>query len=349
MTQHKSSVAIIGAGVSGLALANSLHEIGHPVQVLEARDRVGGRLHSISVGGSQFDLGATWFWPGEQRVISLAAELGLEVFGQWLQGDAVAEQEGSPTVRLNGNPMDVPSYRVAGGLAQLAIGLADRLPEGTVELGRPVTQIRRGEGSVLVETSDARLESEIVVVAIPPSLAVPHLLDPKTLPASVAATAAQTPVWMGASAKVVVVYPEPFWREGGLAGSGMSYVGPLRELHDMSPSSGSHGAIFGFASTGDPRLTRAEALEQMVRLFGPAAADPVDVQIVDWGTDPNTVVTPNSPRPRYDLYGAPELTAGLWDDRLFFCSTETAAHNPGHVEGALQAAERTVSLITASG
>ena len=346
VTQTKGPITVIGAGISGLSAAAALVELGYQVQVLEARKRVGGRLLSVSVDQTQFDIGATWFWPGERRVIDLAASLDLEVFTQFLDGDAIAETGDRPVYRLNGNPLDVPSYRLAAGLSQLAVGLAQRLPEGVLQLGQVVKQIHHSSESVVVELAHRQLESEAVVVATPPSLAVPHMIDPATLPESTAAIAQLTPVWMGASAKVVVIYPESFWREAGLAGSGMSYVGPLRELHDTSPSSGVPGAIFGFASTGDPRLTRRGVVEQMVRLFGPEAAKPIDVQIADWGEDQFTVRKPNSPSPRYDLFGSPELTSGFWGDRLFFCSTETATESPGHVEGALQAAERTVKLIT---
>ena len=40
-------VAIIGAGVSGLAAASELHQRGLDIAVLEARDRVGGRIHTV--------------------------------------------------------------------------------------------------------------------------------------------------------------------------------------------------------------------------------------------------------------------------------------------------------------
>jgi monoamine oxidase len=339
-------IVVVGAGISGLSTASLLIQQGHSVKVLDSRDRVGGRLQSVDVGETKFDLGATWFWPGEHRVLKLTNDLGLEVFSQWLEGNAIAESGDTPIYRLNGNPMDVPSYRLVAGASELAAGLEKKLPADVVSLSSKVVAIEPTDnGSVVVRTSSEELVASAVVVATPPSVAVPHFLPSELLDERVAAIASQAPVWMGSSAKVVVVYSEPFWRAQGLAGSGMSNVGPLREFHDMSASSGTPGAIFGFAATGDPRLKEADVVAQMVRLFGVEAASPLAVHIADWGQDLNTTATPNSARPRYDLFGASELTSPHWDSRLYFCSTETATERPGHIEGALQAAERTARAI----
>lgn len=56
-----AEVLVIGAGIAGLAAARRLHDDGVRVTVLEARDRVGGRVHSLRNGrGDAFDLGASW-------------------------------------------------------------------------------------------------------------------------------------------------------------------------------------------------------------------------------------------------------------------------------------------------
>lgn len=57
----EASVVVIGAGMAGLAAARKLTEAGVPVVVLEARNRIGGRLWSLRTEeGHAFDLGASW-------------------------------------------------------------------------------------------------------------------------------------------------------------------------------------------------------------------------------------------------------------------------------------------------
>jgi len=53
-------VLVVGAGVAGLTAANALTHAGVECVVLEARDRIGGRLHTVDVGGSPVDLGGSW-------------------------------------------------------------------------------------------------------------------------------------------------------------------------------------------------------------------------------------------------------------------------------------------------
>ena len=74
-------VAIIGAGAAGLGAANALKNSGLSVIVLEARDRLGGRAHTIMASPEvTFDVGCGWLHSADENsFVKIAEELGFEI------------------------------------------------------------------------------------------------------------------------------------------------------------------------------------------------------------------------------------------------------------------------------
>ncbi|MEU9455802.1 FAD-dependent oxidoreductase [Streptomyces sp. NPDC048277] len=344
-------VIVVGAGASGLAAATALYAAGLDTVCLEARDRIGGRLLSAptSYPDLALDLGATWFWDGEEQVRQLAARSGIETFEQHLAGDTVLH-ETTGTHRLAGNRIDVPSRRFAAGAQSLAAALAAALPDGRLRLNTPVSAIHpHRRGGLVLDTPAGTLHAEHVVLALPPALSLESIEFGDSLPDDLRSLAGTTPVWMGAVAKVVAQYPSAFWREAGLAGAALSRTGPLQEIHDMSGPGGSPAALFGFAHARavGPGFEKA-VTAQLAQCFGPAAATPDALYVQNWSAERWTAPSTVQHLADYSLFGHPLYRQPALDGRLHWASTETATAHAGHIEGALASAERAARAVLAA-
>ncbi|MCE1117689.1 MULTISPECIES: flavin monoamine oxidase family protein [Pseudomonas] len=84
-------VVIIGAGMAGLTAARDLQQAGcQSFVVLEARNRVGGRVLNHDLGGGQIsEAGGQWIGPGQTAVADLARELQVGTFPTYYQGKTV--------------------------------------------------------------------------------------------------------------------------------------------------------------------------------------------------------------------------------------------------------------------
>jgi len=98
----EADVVIVGAGLSGMIAARRVLEAGLTPLVLEADERVGGRILTEEVlPGVPVELGAQWIGDTHERMFRLAAELGVETFSQYDEGETSYELDGSGVLREN--------------------------------------------------------------------------------------------------------------------------------------------------------------------------------------------------------------------------------------------------------
>ncbi|EPH03255.1 hypothetical protein HMPREF1531_01314 [Propionibacterium sp. oral taxon 192 str. F0372] len=119
-----TDVVIIGAGIAGLAAAGEFLDQGRSVVVLEARDRVGGRILTRDHGGIGIDLGAQWLSPGNESMFYLAEQAGVQLIGP---------SEGSVLVRTDGVVRSL-------GFSDQGAALS---PFETADFGQGVVRLRR--------------------------------------------------------------------------------------------------------------------------------------------------------------------------------------------------------------
>lgn len=99
-------VVVVGGGLAGLTAARDLTSAGRSVVVLEARDRVGGRTLSHSLGGGHFgDLGGTWIGPTQDRIAALAKSVGVTPFDQVDNGQQVYYANGRRQLYSDTGPL----------------------------------------------------------------------------------------------------------------------------------------------------------------------------------------------------------------------------------------------------
>src|SRR5918992_5759824 len=110
---ERVDVVVVGAGMAGLIAARDLLAANVSVLVLEARDRVGGRLlnHTLA-NGSVVEVGGQWVGPTQDRVLTLAEELGVGLFPTYIEGDHFLAVEGA-VKRYGGDDFALPEDALA--------------------------------------------------------------------------------------------------------------------------------------------------------------------------------------------------------------------------------------------
>ncbi len=109
------TVAVVGAGFAGLSAAYELRRRGCEVVVLEARDRVGGRVHSRTLAnGAVVELGAEFILPGNTYVRELSQRLGL---GLWDKGVRYGRRQARGGLRVSEPELKHAVAAIAAALA----------------------------------------------------------------------------------------------------------------------------------------------------------------------------------------------------------------------------------------
>ncbi|KAK3723903.1 hypothetical protein LTR37_001387 [Vermiconidia calcicola] len=148
-TQTLASTAwdtiVVGAGLSGLQAAYDIQKAGHSCMVLEARDRVGGKTHSIpqADGRGMIELGAAWINDTNQsKISSLVKRFGLDLVIQPTAGDTIMHEPGATSQRF-------PDGQLPENLG----------PEATAEIGSLLARVEQLSLALDMTADNSKLDS----------------------------------------------------------------------------------------------------------------------------------------------------------------------------------------------
>lgn len=293
-------IVVVGAGMAGIVAARTLVDAGVEVTVLEARDRIGGRVFTDDSLGTPLDLGASWIHGVRGNPITAIADAaGIERlpsdYESWVVRDdagRVVEPDDLPADYLevveieNEYAADVdqlaPGFDdedqgLAGGDVVFPGGytqVVDRVAAGLdIRTGEVVTRVATGSGSITVSSASGDTVADAVVVTLPLGVLQAGSVE-FVPPLPSAKLAAIERLGMGHLSKLYLRFPEVAWDPDV---EFIGHLGPERGLFpfwvNMVPVTGEpilmafHGGSRAdeLARWDDERLVAAslEVLERM--------------------------------------------------------------------------------------
>lgn len=348
----KQKITILGAGLSGLLIGYRLKKLGFEIQILEARNRSGGRISTvISENETPVEMGATWFGEQHKNLLALLNELGLSYFEQYMKGTAYFEAFSMAPPQSIEIPEDNPSYRIVGGTSALINKLADTFDENEILLNQQVKELDFNDTTVNITTQDRIFETDIVISTLPPALLVHSIEFTPSLSSELSNIAQKTHTWMQDAIKVALVYEKPFWKDKNISGTLFSNVGPITEFYDQSNYENTKFALCGFINSSYAQFSKSERKEKIInqlgKLLGKEALAYISCEEMIWSEE---VFTKDKKQEGIFVYphqhnGNAVFSREYFNNRFYIGGSETASQFPGYMEGAIFSAKQIVFKI----
>ncbi|MEM1340256.1 MAG: NAD(P)/FAD-dependent oxidoreductase [Bacteroidota bacterium] len=343
-------VVIVGAGLSGLLIGYRLKVEGIPFKILEARERIGGRIYTVvDSSDTPLEMGATWFGNQHVQLRRLLHELGLSYYEQYMMGTSFFQPLSTSPASAIQIPSQSPSYRIANGTSSIIDQLAKRIGNDNIFVNRQIKSIDFSEKKVHIISDYEAFTADRVVLALPPKLWANHVTIKPMLPKNLLDTALSTHTWMENAIKVALSYPTPFWRNNGQSGTLFSNSGPVTEFYDHCNSKSDKYALCGFLHPEFGNLSHKERkaliIEQLETVFGTTSKEFIGYTELDWRKEDKTFSKNSTPLFPHQNNGSPIFRTTYFDSKLFISSSESSTDFPGYMEGAVVSANFTFERI----
>lgn len=345
-------IIILGAGLTGLSIAYLLQKKGINAQIIEARNRVGGRIETIKGNqNSPMEMGATWLGKKHTHLVAFLQELKIGIFQQYIHGTTFFETMSfTPPQKFEVPASDDPSYRIQGGTSQLIFKLAEKVGMENISLNQPISKIeKKGDQISLVSFDGKTMDADIIISTIPPKLFIQSIECSPALPEEVTSVFKNTQIWMENSVKFAVEYTSPFWKAKGLSGAVFSQSSLIPEMYDHTNFEENRFALKGFLNGSIAQFSKIEREQKVIatlkKIFGEEAEQHIGYFDRIWEKEKFTFSPTSNFLPGHYNNGHPIYQNAFWENSLWLAGTETSPNFGGYMEGAIQSAISTANKI----
>ncbi|GGE28580.1 flavin monoamine oxidase family protein [Psychroflexus planctonicus] len=346
-----TSVLIVGAGLSGLSLGYFLKKQQISFQILEASNRVGGRIQTINGKlNTPMELGATWFAKEHLHLNRLLNELGIEKFKQYRKGTSFFHTEiNQKPQEFEVHPNEPVTYRIAGGTERLIEAIYKQLDPNSIHLNCKAEKMEEKGNQLHITSSENMVfEADYAVICMPPQLIYSSLNFVPSLPDSLLNLLPDVQTWMAGSIKFVLEFNEAFWRENKHSGMLFSHVGIVTEMYDHTDIEENKFGFTGFLHPNASQLSKDQRKKEVIyylnQFFGKNINSFVSYEDKIWNAPTLVGNLPLVPQAHLNN-GDALLKKAYYNGKLFFGGTETSEKFPGYMDSAVASAYRIVNKI----
>ena len=358
---NAKKIIVIGAGMSGLVAAYELVRVGHDVTILEARDRIGGRVLTIRSPFSNNHFaegGAARIKPSHNLTLGYANHFNLNLDPFYAtSGDYVNMSNGNREIISNNTYLNTSYGSILRNEYLKIRGGSDLLPRSfynssalnnKIYLGVPVTSIHQQNDNVTVQTSNGnQFIADKVLCTVPITVLNKIQFTPPLSPEK--QTAMNGGYRYAPSTRVYMQFQNRFWENESLNGWGNSDI-PEEIWQPTWDLAGSTGIIMSYlrwtAAQEMDALSEEERINYILsrweNIFPGAASSLQSGMSQSWAEEEWSKGAWASPTGSQDAALANHI--GLAEDRIHFAG-EHASDDHGWMQGALFSGLRAAAEI----